>query len=215
MKRISLLFLILFCFYSFAFSQANVSKIVGAYQRCPFHCETFKLNADYTFDSILDGDLFNDIRAKGTWKFIDKDKIHLKTEEKLLEVKVEEKSGEQSDKIKIRTIDDNGAIYPYIKIQANKKEFVTDENGFVEIPKTDEITISYQHLKNSYQIKSKNISELEIEVYIDSSVYAYTDSVFIIRKNEICLIAEDSKELHCYKKLKKSSKRKLFPPNKK
>lgn len=65
MKKVFISFLIIYCCFGFAFSQTKPSKFVGAYQWCPFPCETIKLNSDFTFNYLLDGDLFNKERNVG------------------------------------------------------------------------------------------------------------------------------------------------------
>jgi hypothetical protein len=42
--------------------------VVGTYQECYIHCQTFEFFPDRTFKMTLDGDLFNDQSTTGTWE---------------------------------------------------------------------------------------------------------------------------------------------------
>jgi hypothetical protein len=45
----------------------SVERVAGVYVRCPFHCERITLARDGHFTIVLDGDLFNNEKAIGTW----------------------------------------------------------------------------------------------------------------------------------------------------
>jgi len=77
MKKICFLFSIVFFASNFVFSQIKLADIVGVYQNCLIGCETYKLNADFTFDFLSSGDLDGG-RTKGTWEFIGANKILIK-----------------------------------------------------------------------------------------------------------------------------------------
>lgn len=213
MKIIFALLLVIFCFAGFAFSQTKPSKIVGVYQWCPFPCQTIKLNADFTFDYLLDGDLFNNERAKGIWKFVGKNKIYLKTFEKPLDIKVEEKGENEAKIINIQFLDQMGAVFNKTEFVINENKYVSDENGFCKIPKTKTLSILYRDRKTAYDIKNKTASELTVMI-IDFD-YPRLDDKYVIRKNQICLIDENDKVLDCFLKLKKATELRLFPSNSK
>ncbi len=42
--------------------------VVGTYQACYIHCQTFEFFADHTFKMTLDGDLFNNQSTTGNWE---------------------------------------------------------------------------------------------------------------------------------------------------
>ncbi len=42
--------------------------VVGTYQECYIHCQTFEFFPDATFKMTLDGDLFNNQSTTGTWE---------------------------------------------------------------------------------------------------------------------------------------------------
>lgn len=77
MKKITIIIFFIFVFGIFCFGQNTLPKhFVGVFQWCPFHCETVKLNTDFTFEYLIFGDMRNG-RLQGTWKFVASDKIRL------------------------------------------------------------------------------------------------------------------------------------------
>lgn len=78
MKEFFLTTLFVFASSFFCYGQKTLPKnFVGVFQWCPFHCETVKLNADFTFEYFVYGDMRNG-RLKGTWKLLNAKKIRLK-----------------------------------------------------------------------------------------------------------------------------------------
>lgn len=197
------------------FSQGNLSKIVGIYQYCDFPCRTIKLNADFTFDTLLSGDLFNNLRAKGIWKFAGKNKIYLKTFENAMKLGISEIVGTKNGKLKIEFIDLQGGLLPTVKVLSNKNNSeiicISDENGLCEIPKTEQIIISFGGQNHEYQLKNSEISELQI--IIDITDNAQIEGTFVFKKNSLCEFETNGETTICYGKLKKSFEGKLFPPN--
>lgn len=216
MNKFLFLVLIFFLFVSQLFSQNIPQKIAGAYQWCPFPCETIKLNQDFTFDYLLDGDLFNNERTKGTWKFVGENKIYLKSPERKLVYKIIEEQNENADKILIQVIDFNGAVFPgipiKIKSQEREKQFVTNENGTCEIPNTDEITFDWMRFSESYKIENPKTNKLTVE--IESTTEPSVDDNFIFKDGQLFKVFEDNTiSENGYKKLSKKKASKLFPKN--
>ena len=211
MKKALFLILIFTCSI---YSQINSSEIAGAYQWCPFPCETYKINTDFTFDYLLDGDLFNNERAKGTWQLIGENKIHLKTPERKIVHKVTEESGEKTDSIVIQVKDTAGALFPGITIKTTNKgkeyQLITDETGLVDIPKSNKFEIGYFRFSEVYEIKDSKTTRLSIE--INPFIEPFVDDVFLLKKDALCKIFENGEiSENCYQKLNKKTAKKLFP----
>jgi len=204
------------------FSQNNQRKIAGAYQWCPFECETFKLNDDFTFDYIIDGDLFYNRRTKGVWKFVGKNRIHLKSLNKKLVAKVTEKQNAIRDKILIRVRDFTSAAIPGVTIKFNfqgqERQYITDDDGNSEIPITDQVKLESSLFSEKYKIIYPQTNELTFEFNLTNKPSASVDSIFVVDvyfifiKGRLYKILEDASIFqNSYKKLSKKTTRKLFP----
>lgn len=196
------------------FAQNDLKKLVGAYQYCSFPCETIRLNEDFTFDYLLDGDLFNNERTKGIWKFIGKDKIYLKSPERSLVYRTLEKQTKDFDKILIQATDMQGAALPGIIVKVNfqgqEKQFVTDENGNSEIPKVNSVEIVWTRFSEKYVLKDSHTNELNIEVDITNE--PFVDDTFILKNNQLYKVFEDNSiSENGYEKLNKRRIARLFP----
>lgn len=197
--------------------QFDSKNIAGAYQFCPFHCETIKLNEDFTFDYLLDGDLFNNQRTKGIWKFISENKIHLKSPEGKLNLKVNEHKISGRDKISVQVLDQNGAVFSGLTIKfkflGKERKCVTDETGFCEIPKVEKFEVKWMFSSGEYRIKNSETNDLEIIIAPTSE--PFIDDLFLIKDKELYRIL-DGKEVSefGFKKLSDKITKKLFPAGK-
>src|SRR5215475_11651965 len=97
MKKALITFALAVLFACSSQSYGQYLAIYGAYQDCPFHCRTIRINADFTFEYRLDGDLFNDERYKGTWRFIGRNKIRATSPEDHSSPNVTEKLADRVD----------------------------------------------------------------------------------------------------------------------
>lgn len=48
--------------------RVSVADVTGTYQRCRMVCDTITLDPDGRFTFVVDGDLFNNLRAEGVWR---------------------------------------------------------------------------------------------------------------------------------------------------
>lgn len=216
MKVINLAVLLLAVCFITVTAQQKPSKIAGAYQWCPFPCETIKINDDFTFDYHLHGDLFNNERTKGKWKFVGANRIHLKsvvTKSKVI-AGVNEAVENSGDEIRVTVADQHGAIIPGIIVSTTIGEksfqFLTDENGGCVIPQTQSIEVSYKQISEKYLIKNTMASH--ILVVIDTSDEPYVDEEFIVENQKLCKLDEHGKTFeNCYGKISKAQTRRLFP----
>ena len=215
MKKILLLAVSLIFVSSF-FAQYDSRKLAGTYQYCPFPCETIKLNEDFTFDYLLDGDLFNNERTKGTWKFLSENTIYLKSPERKSVYKVTENQKFNSDKITVQVIDQTTAIVPGIVIKikylGSERQYVTDDDGTCEIPKTDEIEIYGYRVSEKYKIQDSDTNYLTIQIELSNE--PSVDDTFLFKDGRLYKIFEDNTvSENWYKKLSKKKADKLFPKN--
>lgn len=212
MKKCFLFFLLIF-FAENIFGQNLVSKVAGTYQWCPFECETIKINPDFTFDYLIDGDLFSNERTSGVWQFTGENKIHLKSPPAKLINNVVEKQTANSDRILIQAVDGAGGIFSGIKIKAiyttGEKDFITDENGICEIPKTDEIEVDWTRLSEKYRIKDRSTNELNIEFL--TYFPPYLDDSFVFNENFLFKFVDNEISDLGFKRLKRKVSDKLFP----
>lgn len=228
MTKVTILFLFILlavCQFS-VYSQKPAEKIAGVYQFCPFHCEAYRLNTDFTFDYLIDGDLYNDERSSGTWEFVGTERIRLKLEpvSKKLIQSVEEKSGDR-DSITVDIFDQAGAAYSgaVINLINNDKTFqyITDENGRITIPKVDlnkvdTINVKYNNHEGIYRIK--NSSTVHLIINLDTTIFftPIIDDQFVIKSNMICKVLdeEDKNDIaeNCHVRLNQKRADRIFPP---
>ncbi len=107
-------------------------------------------------------------------------------------------------------VDFVGATFPSFEIRVNGTKYLTNENGICEIPKTEQFSFSYSKQNYLYHIKNNNLEAIDIKLGEISS--AEIEGTFVLRKNEICKLGDNSNDLTCYRKLKKATEIKLFPP---
>ena len=216
MKKILFLFVILI-FSSNIFAEYDSETLAGTYQWCPFHCETIKLNKDFTFDYLLDGDLFNNQRTKGVWKFVGENKIYLKSPEKKLVYKVtEERKNKNDDKISVQIFDQTSAVIPGIVLKLNyfgsERQYITNEDGISEIPKTDEFEMIGLQKSADYKIKDSDTNSLTVEIKLNNE--PDVDKTFLFKDKRLFTIFEDDAiSENWYKKVDQKVAKKLFPDN--
>jgi hypothetical protein len=145
-------------------SFAQSPSIYGAYQDCPFHCRTIKINPDFTFEYRLNGDLYNDERYKGTWKFIDRNKIRATSPEDHSLPKVTEKSTNRANDFLIMVIDSAaGAIVQGAEISgvANGSAFkvVINDEGVARIPKCQQFEVAFNGYRGVHKVVNPKADE--------------------------------------------------------
>lgn len=138
MRLLKTLCLAVLLFTCTPYGSAQSPSIYGAYQNCPFHCETIKINQNFTFEYRLYGDLFNDERVKGQWRFIGKNKMKATTPYDHSPLQVIEKITNRSNGFFITALDSHGALISGAKISGvtNGSAFrqLTDQEGVAQIP---------------------------------------------------------------------------------
>lgn len=196
------------------FAQLQQSSIAGAFQWCPFHCETFKINRDFTFEYLVYGDLFNNERTSGKWTFMSKDKIHLISRPVKLVSKVEEQTADPNDKISIHIQDSVGAVFPGIIVRfsgaGGQAQCTTDADGRCEIPRIASFEIRFGRYRETYRIVDPSTSRLNIE--LNAWLEPLVDNIFVIRKKVICNVDPKLGTVgDCFRRLSPKRASSLFP----
>lgn len=83
----------------------TVERVTGVYVRCPFHCETITLTRDGRFTIKLDGDLFNNEKAAGSWVITSAGHILLNSDQ---QPTILESVGETESGIRFKILDHEG-----------------------------------------------------------------------------------------------------------
>jgi hypothetical protein len=189
--------------------------VAGTYQWCPFPCVTVRINTDFTFDYLLDGDLYNKQKSRGTWEFTGEKEIRIRTPERKLEIQVsEEKVQSVKEGIRVQTIDTHEAIWPGITIIAdvNGKQHSceTDREGICDLPVVNEIKVQNEGRNVAYLMKDRGDNYLLIKISPFFEPYV-DERLRLSRNGELCTVPEDSKGLgNCYSKLSKGRAARLF-----
>jgi len=213
MRIIFLLIVLVAISFTNAFSQHDPSKIAGAYQWCPFPCGTFKINSDFTFNYNVNGDLFNNETTEGRWSFVGKDRIHLRSIDGNLISKASEESIKPKNGISVLVTDLAGGIFAGIVIRifedGKPRQYITNEDGVCEIPKTRSIEVEFTTYKETYQFKNLDVSSLHITI---GHLAPTVDDTFVVKKNELCKIDEGDKTFeNCFAKISQKRTRRIFP----
>jgi hypothetical protein len=197
---------------------AQSKNFYGAYQDCPFACETIQINPDFTFVHRLNGDLFNDIRTKGTWQFIGKDKIRAVSVANT-EPQVTETETNRTGNFLITFIDSTGAIVPGAKISgvANGVAFerTTNSEGVTEIPKCEQFNLAFggsRNYRGTYKIKNVRADEFTVKLTNEQTLETRMDEVWQVENGCLYFAKEDGSlnKDYCLKKLSRKKEWKIF-----
>ncbi len=217
LKSISVL-LILFVFGGVQVL-AQSKSLYGAYQDCPFACETIQINSDFTFVHRLNGDLFNDIRTKGTWQFVGKDKIRAISATANTEPQVAETETNRTNSFLVTLIDSVGALIPGAKVSgiANGVAFERETNseGVAEIPKCEQFNVAFggsRNYRGTYKIKNARANEFTVKLTNAQTLETRIDEVWQVENGCLYFAKEDGSlnRDYCLKKLSRKKERKIF-----
>lgn len=195
---------------------AQQPTIYGAYQDCPFHCRTIRINPNHTFEYRLNGDLYNDQRYKGTWRFIGRNKLKANSPVDRSPLKVVEKPRAGATDYSVLVLDPNGAIVSgaIISGRDNQRSFsiVTNEEGPVHVPRCREFELSLNHYRGSHRILNSSAREFVVILYVDQVVNRAIDETWLIEGNRLYTAAEDGTFDRSYwlDKLSTNEARKIF-----
>ncbi len=198
-------------------SFAQSPSIYGAYQDCPFHCGTIKINPDFTFEYRLNGDLYNDERYKGTWKFIGRNKIKATSPEDHSPPQVTEKITNRADGFLISVIDSAaGAIIQGAEISgvANGSAFkvVINDDGVARIPKCQQFEVAFRSYRGVHKVVNPKADEFLVMLTVEQISHWAIDQTWLIEGNRLYVALEDSSfDRRFYlEKLSPAKARKIF-----
>ena len=194
---------------------AQPKSVFGAYKQCPFACRFVNINRDFTFEQLLDGDLFNNQRTKGKWRFIGENKIKVESAKPNGEPQVKEISENRNSFI-VTVVDWAGAVIPSAEISGNSngKSFkcLTAKDGSCEIPKSVQFDVAVANYRGTHKIKDTRADVFLVELTCDK-LEPIIDEVWLIEGNRLFVSDENGvfdKEIWL-EKISRKKARKLFP----
>lgn len=172
------------------------SSIYGTYQICPFHCLTININSDHTFVYRLNGDLYNNLKVRGTWKFKGRNRIHAVTPENRTVPNVEEKVSKRDDDFLVIVKDFTGAIVAGVGISgiANGSRFSvkTDNDGRALIPKARQFEIAFADFyRGVHMICNSQANEFTVTLTVDQVAGIPVNEEWLIKGNKLFIVRKD------------------------
>ena len=206
--------ILLFCV---SYSSAQSPSIYGAYQDCPFHCRTIRINPDFTFEYRLNGDLYNDERYKGTWKFIGRNKIRATSPEDHSPPQVTEKITNRANDFLVMVIDSAaGAIVHGAEISgmANGAVFkvVINDEGVARIPKSQQFEVAFNGYRGVHKVVNPKADEFLVTLTYEQMANWAIDQIWLIEGNRLYIAAPDGSFDRDFGlvKLSRAQERKIF-----
>ena len=194
-----------------ASAQKPVEK-ARIFQWCPFHCETIRINTDFTFDYLLDGDLYNMERTSGKWEFLDDGRIKVESnKQKLLQRFVESKEANIKG-VRVVAMDVAGALFAVIKVVAvtaeGTEECVTDQDGACDLPPATRLHFEFTDYEDTIDLVNPDSTQVNIEIgHLSPHISAH----FILKKDSLCKVLDSPAEPLCYREISGKKGERLFP----
>jgi hypothetical protein len=162
---------------------AQSKKIYGAYQDCPFHCRTIRINPDFTFDYRLEGDLYN-VRAKGTWKFIGKNRIRATIPEDTSAPRVTEERKDHGGDFFVTVIDEFGAAVKGAEISGTADghafKVFTNEEGVTLAPKTSQFEIRFGGYRGVHKVSNLKADSFVVTLTKEQMSHLVIDEIWMV-----------------------------------
>ena len=178
---------------SAAFAQQPI--IYGAYQDCLFHCRTIKINPNHTFEYRLNGDLYNDERVKGTWKFVGRNKIRATSPVDRSRLQVKEKPGKYADYFSFLVIDPTLAIVQgaIISGESDGRRFsvTTTSDGVARIPKCRYFELSFKGYRGNHRVSDPSTREVVVTLTVDQLRSWAINDTWVIEGKRLYIARED------------------------
>lgn len=193
---------------------AQSQKIFGAYLHCEFVCTALKINSDFTFEHLLDGDLFDNKRTKGTWRFIGKNQIRVESQKPSESLQVKEQATNRSNFLIIVT-DFTGAVIPTAEVSSvvNGQYFkcATNENGECEIPKSKTFELTFLKYRGIHKVSNSNANKFRVELSYEQ-MDTIIDDIWLIEGNRLYQKVNSTfNKDYFLEKVSQRRGRKLFP----
>jgi hypothetical protein len=194
---------------------AQSKSVFGVYKHCAFTCRFLKINPDFTFEQLLDGDLFNNQRTEGKWQFIGANKIKAETSRPSGEPNVKETT-ENRNNFLIIVVDSSGAVVSNaeISVETSGEKFrcITSQDGSCEIPKSDKFDVAFASYRGTHKVKDAHANVFTVELTYDK-LEPIIDDVWLI-ENECLYVADKNGEFRkdtWYEKVSGKRAKKIFP----
>ena len=196
-------------------ASAQSEAVFGVYKYCAFACRFLKINPDFTFEQLLDGDLFNNQRTEGKWQFAGANKIKAETARPSGEPKVKE-STENRNSFLVIVVDSSSAVVSNAEISGEAKgekfRCVTSQDGGCEIPKSNKFDVAFASYRGTHKVKDTNADVFTVELTYDK-LEPIIDEVWLI-ENKRLYVADKNGEFRkdiWYEKVSRKRAKKLFP----
>ena len=180
-----------FCVFAFALSLGCASRqgVVGAYRHCLMGCLTVQIRPDNTFTYHLDGDLYNDERATGTWSFAGDNKIRAVLPAAKLDV--DERSLPGASGFRIRVTDQAGDTLPdamvWVVVAPTSPLVVStvDKDGWATLPRCDEFDVLWAHIRMRYKPRRVESNEFTVRVPLTGIMPQGFDGLLMIENDRL------------------------------
>jgi hypothetical protein len=197
-------------------SLAQSSSIYGVYGQCFMACRYIKIKSDHTFEELLDGDLFNGQRKKGTWTAETKTRIRAQSQKPSSSLRVSESGGLDKNFL-VTVVDMEGAFVPAARVSgnANGKDFecVTSDAGTCEIPKVSRFDVKWDRFTGNYIVRNSAATRYQVE-FTYEQMDTVIDEVWMIKGKHLYIEVDGSfDKADPLKKVSTKEARRLFPEN--
>lgn len=197
-------------------SSAQSSSIYGAYQDCPFYCRTIRINRDYTFEYVSDGDLFNDERIKGTWKFIGRNKLKATSPEDRSPPQVTEKVTNRQNGFLVIVLDQAASLAQGVVVSGVAKgsafRVTTNHEGVALIPKSEQFEITFNGYRGIHKVVNSKADEFLVTLTFKQMENVVIDEVWLVEGNRFYIAEQDGTfdKRSWLTKLSRKVERKIF-----
>jgi hypothetical protein len=197
---------------------AQSKSFYGAYQGCSFACTTIQINPDFTFVYRLSGDLFNDERTNGTWRFVGQNRIRAVSTIVNTEPQVTETEAKRTGSFLITLLDAFGGPISGAKVSGVVNgvafERKTNSEGVAEIPecKQFDVTGGQRNYRGTHRVKNPRANVFTVSLTNEQMFESYIDEVWQIEKGCLYVVESDGSvdRDYCLKKLSRKKERKIF-----
>jgi hypothetical protein len=171
-------------------------SIYGAYQDCPFHCRTIKINRNHTFVYRLNGDLYNDERDSGTWTLVGRNKVHASSPLNRSRLQVAEERGNASDDLLVTVLDQTsggtvkGAVISAY-VDGRRISATTDDSGFIHIARCREFRLAYRDYRGRHRIRDLSARRFTVTLTFDQLANWAINETWLVEGNRLYIAGED------------------------
>jgi len=177
---------------------------------------TIRINPDRTFEYRLNGDLYNDLRYRGTWRFIGRNRIRAISPENRSAPIVAERATNRGDRFIVIVQDFAGALAPGVEISgvANGSAFRvrTNDEGFAEIPKCQQFEVAFiGYYRGVHTVVNPQADEFTVTLTVDQTSEMAIDETWLVEGNRLYVIDSGGSNRDYYlRRLGRREERRIF-----